>query len=379
MPTLADRYTVDVGFPVACIGLTQTNEVVLGGGGGASRSGVQNKLAAFAIDDTARTLRPTKELVLSSAEDAPTCLAMHPHEKLIACSINASDGEIAAGNNRNCRLFAYTKANIKPGKRTCVLGSTDAADYLKCIAFSASGELVVGGATDGTLSVVGVPKMRPALASIDAGGEINDVGFGARDRWLVAATDAELKVLAVKDASLVRCIDDPHTRAGERAVFRFARFGRGEDSDADMSHILYTVLNTRSRRGAYIVLWSSAEAWARVATRRVSQSPITAFALSRDGTMLAFATAALQIAICDARSLKVLVRVPDAHSFAITALSFDRDDRRLVSASADHTCQVFVLPERWPTPPETALAFITDNTQPIAIVLVLIVAIILAL
>ncbi|KAJ2659616.1 hypothetical protein IW148_004145 [Coemansia sp. RSA 1199] len=369
MPIPANRYTVNVGFPVGCIGVTHANKIVLGGGGGPSRSGVQNKLSIYSIDDSTSTLNLNAELVLSSDEDAPTCLAMHPKDKLFVCSINTSMAEIKQGKNQNCRLFSYTKTKITMGKQAKCMGSTRDVDYQKCIAMSASGKLVVGGATDGTLSVVRVPTLKPVFPFIDARDEINDVGFSNDDKWLVAATDSELRVLSTTDAELVRRIDDPRISGGERAVFRFARFGQ--------TNTLYTVLNTRARNCAYIVVWDTNK-WVRTATRRVSSSPITTFALGPHG-LLAFATASLHVVVCDAKSLRVLMRVPAAHSFAITALAFDRDGKHLVSASADQTCQVYVLPDVWPTPLQTAVAVVRGHAQVIAIVFVLVLAILLAL
>ncbi|KAJ2295696.1 hypothetical protein IWW54_007084, partial [Coemansia sp. RSA 2705] len=202
--------------------------------------------------------------------------------------------------------------------------------------------------------------------------------------WLVAATDAELRVVSTADASLVQAIDDPHLRSGERAAFRFARFGRGTGnvlaggSRVPAQQVLYTVLNSRGRAGgAYVVQWNT-EGWQRIGTRFTGHSAITTFALSPSGRLLAFATASLQIGICDAHSLKVLMRVPAAHGFAITALAFDKDDRHLVSGSADETCQVFVLPEQWPTPVDLVLEFGQQHLQAIAVLLVLLLAVILA-
>ncbi|KAJ2250572.1 hypothetical protein GGH97_000630 [Coemansia sp. RSA 475] len=368
MPNPAHRYTVNVGFPVGCIGVTHENKIVLGGGGGPGRSGVQNKLSIYSLDDSSASLNLNAELVLSSDEDAPTCLAMHPKDKTFVCSINASAAEIKQGKNQNCRMFSYTKTKITKTKQAPSVGSTSDVDYQKCIAMSESGKMVVGGATDGTLSVVHVPALRPVFPFIDARSEINDVGFSNDEKWLVAATDSELRVLSTTNAELVRRIDDPRISGGERAVFRFARFGQ--------TNTLYTVLNTRARNGAYIVVWSTE--WVRSAMRRVSSSPITTFALGPRG-LLAFATASLHVVVCDAKTLRVLLRVPAAHSFAITALAFDRDGKHLVSASADQTCQVYVLPDTWPTPLQTAVAVGRDYAQVIAIVLVLVLAVVLAL
>ncbi|PIA16740.1 WD40 repeat-like protein [Coemansia reversa NRRL 1564] len=377
-----ERTSLEVGIPISCIGVTQSNDVVFGGGGGPGRSGVQNKLAVYRIDDKNELVK-ANELVLSSDEDAPTCLAIHPKENALVCSVNASKEQIKKGENNNCRLYALDKdSSVKPGNTAMTICSSTDMDYQRCIAFSPSGKLIAGGATNGTLAVVENPSLCRAFPYVEATDEINDVDFNESSAWLVAATDAELKVLSTKDGSLVKSIEDPHTSSGARAVFRFARFGRGKGtlrtgSQVKRSSLLYTVLNTRSRKGAYIVQWDT-DKWTRTATRFAAHSPITTFALSYNGELLAFATASLQIAICDAHSLKVLMRIKDAHTFAITALAFDKENRRLISGSADESCRVFVLPDTWPTPADIAVAFAKDHIQIIAMVLALLIAIVAA-
>ncbi|KAI9473034.1 quinon protein alcohol dehydrogenase-like superfamily [Coemansia mojavensis] len=364
------RHTAKVGFPVACIGITPSNQVVLGGGGGPGRSGVQNKLAVYSIGDAG--LQQQSELVLKSDEDAPTCLAVHPKEGALVASINGTSSDIQAGSSRNLRVFALAKGRIRAGKATKTICSSDQMDYQKCIRFSSAGSMVAGGATDGTLSVVKYPSLKPVSAFVGAADEINDVDFGEQDRWLAAATDAEIKVLLVADSSTVKSIRDPRTASGERAVFRFARFGTGK------ADVLFTVLNTRSRKSCYVVQWDT-KTWARIGTRRVAHSAATTFAMSHGGDLLAVATASLQICVCDARTLKVLLRIPAAHSFAITALAFDKDDRRLVSASADETCQAIVLPEAWPTAVDRLAGYARDHSQLLAVLLAALLAVLVAL
>ncbi|KAJ2001410.1 hypothetical protein GGI04_003749 [Coemansia thaxteri] len=383
MSSRAKRLTTEVGFPISCIGVTVNNEVVLGGGGGPGRSGVKNKLAVYSIDGAELRLNRTSEAILSSSEDAPTCLAIHPKERALVCSINASKEDIQKGGNSNCRVFELAKKSIKAGsKATKTICSTSDFDYQKCIAIDPPGKLVAGGSTDGTLAVVQYPSLRQAFPFVEAAGEVNDVDFNSSGKWLAVATDKELKVISTKDGSLVQNIDEPHTASGQPAVFRFAKFGTSSKSKlksgVELKNVLYTVLNTKSRKQAYIAMWD-AKQWTRLATRPVCQSAITTFALSPSGNLLAVATASLQIAICDAHTLKVLLRIPAAHSFAITALAFDRHDEYLISGSADETCQVIKLPRIWPTTLDGVADLVMTNIQAVAVLMVLLLAILAAL
>ncbi|KAJ2898566.1 hypothetical protein IWW38_001346 [Coemansia aciculifera] len=323
------------------------------------------------------------ETILSSEEDAPTCLAVHPKEKAVVSSINSSKDAMQKGNNSNCRVFELSKKNIKAGGKTAkTICSTSDFDYQKCIAIDPLGKLIAGGSTDGTLAVVQYPSLRQAFPYVDTADEVNDVDFNSSGKWLAVATDRELKVISTKDGSPVQTIDEPHTASGQAAVFRFAKFGANNrdklKSGIELNNVLYTVLNTKSRKLAYIAMWDTKK-WTRIATRPVCQSAVTTFALSPSGRLLAVATASLQIAICDARTLKVLLRLPAAHSFAITALAFDRDDKHLISGSADETCQVFKVPETWPTALDGVVDLVMTNFQAVTVAVVLLLAILFAL
>ncbi|KAJ1725226.1 hypothetical protein LPJ53_000555 [Coemansia erecta] len=381
-----ERFTSEVGFPIGCIGVTQNNEVILGGGGGAGRSGVKNKLGVYSVDSKAKMLKPVCELVLSSDEDAPTCLAVHPKDRVLISSVNRGTGHIKKGENTNLRAFELKKKSIKEGKAAMTVCSTSDFDYQKCVVFDPSGKLVAGGSTNGTLSVLSYPQLTPAFPFIEAADEVNDVDFSSSGKWLAVATDDELKVVSTKNGSLVQTIDNPHTTSGTQAVFRFARFGHSKgvlsglnrQDVVDIKNVLYTVMNTRTRKQAYIAIWDT-QTWARLTTRPVCNSAITTFTMSRDGRLLAFATASLSIVVCDAHSLRVLLRIPAAHSFAITALAFDRDARYLVSGSADESCHVTVLPDRWPTALDAVAEIIMNNLQTVIVILVIVFAILTAL
>lgn len=66
--------------------------------------------------------------------------------------------------------------------------------------------------------------------------------------------------------------------------------------------------------------------------------------MSPDGAILAFASADLSITLLDAETLKVLIKVKEAHSFSITSIAISPDRRILASASADNTCCIVSLP-----------------------------------
>lgn len=105
--------------------------------------------------------------------------------------------------------------------------------------------------------------------------------------------------------------------------------------------------------------------------RELGKKPISAFQVSSDGGVLAYASADFSIGLLEARTLavsfnilfqnalelRVLIKPPSlphmtqpllkilhAHSFAITALAFNPSGSLLASAGADNTIRLIVIP-----------------------------------
>ncbi|RUP49806.1 hypothetical protein BC936DRAFT_141387 [Jimgerdemannia flammicorona] len=117
-------------------------------------------------------------------------------------------------------------------------------------------------------------------------------------------------------------------------------FGAGKTSD-----FLFTVVNPTSRTHGFISKWR-VDTLQRVRNEGVSKKPITAFTISSEGHLLAYASSDLVIGIADADNLRPLFQIKNAHGFSITCLAFNRDDRILVSGSVDSRCRVVDLPAK---------------------------------
>lgn len=121
------------------------------------------------------------------------------------------------------------------------------------------------------------------------------------------------------------------------------RYGRGFTKDFG-----FAVVNGITKPGAYIVKYD-AYSLEQIKVVKVSSKPITAFTISHDGAVLAFACADLSITLLDAQSLRTLTKIKDAHSFSITCIAVSPDRRLLASASADNTCRIVSLPLQFGT------------------------------
>lgn len=110
-------------FPIYSCAFVAPQDVVLGGGGGQSRSGIKNKLVSTCIVrnvvsgsnstfrqrlyhvESDKVINLLDELELEKGEDAPMSMAAHLGDSRLVCGINSSEEYLLHGENQNCRLF----------------------------------------------------------------------------------------------------------------------------------------------------------------------------------------------------------------------------------------------------------------------------------
>ncbi|CAG8528893.1 3303_t:CDS:10 [Paraglomus occultum] len=336
----AEHFTAGTEFPVYCTAFSPAGELLVGGGGGPSRSGVQNKLALYKVDPTAKKIEQLTEYKLEKGEDAPMSMAIHPEDNVVVCGINGKEESIAAGENFSCRIFNYSNEKIDLVDKKQASSSKKSYDYLKVIRFSRDGKLLALGGTDSKLTVYKYPSLAPAFPPINYNKEeIYDLDFSSDGKQITALSEKNLGVWATEDGKLVQTIERPVFQKTVDAQFRACRYGQGE-----YAGFLYVVVNPSSRRRAYIVKWDVGT-WNKVASKAVASKPITTFAISDDGKYLAYGSSDLSVGICDSRTLRVLLRLPDVHSFPPTTIAFDHSSSILASGSPDNSVHLVMIPK----------------------------------
>ncbi|KHJ36386.1 putative guanine nucleotide exchange factor-like protein [Erysiphe necator] len=102
-PIVAAKATVSIPLYTCDFDPLEPSRLVIGGGGGASRTGVGNKIIIYDASQP-RDLKIVAELELSKNEDNPTSLAVGKNH-LIYAGINSSPKEIEKGRNRHFRVY----------------------------------------------------------------------------------------------------------------------------------------------------------------------------------------------------------------------------------------------------------------------------------
>ncbi|GAA5978625.1 hypothetical protein JCM11641_002793 [Rhodosporidiobolus odoratus] len=190
------HFPFQLSFPVYSIQWLDDTRLILAGGGGASRSGVHNRLSLYRLDVQHRSLTLLCTYPLSADEDAPMTIALTPNPSLstptgngdneqpvapsswtLVAGINSSENELKQGKNDNLRVFEVSrKLDEEEGEgkgwliedrgRVGTMRTTDADEYQKVTVFSpsassstsSSSPLLAIGSTNSQLSLLSSPS-----------------------------------------------------------------------------------------------------------------------------------------------------------------------------------------------------------------------------
>ncbi|KIR30045.1 prolactin regulatory element-binding protein [Cryptococcus deuterogattii 99/473] len=393
-------------FPVYCLDWADDAKLVLGGGGGATRSGIQNKLKLCKVSKDGRDLSYLTELALSNDEDAPMTMAIDKETKSIVTGINASSSAVQAGNNDHCRVYSFSDNGIElvRGRRTIEADWSDDYPYQvgpskilaavnhterriqKFTVLSPSYKLLAVGSTDDRVSILHFPSLEPAVPAFSTDSELVDLDWGGPEgEWLTVATTRALLLYQHSSggtALTLRQTIYPPSFDIVPATFRSARFSRNPSTSLNIHAVLNSTKS--AKRGAGRKAWvctfgvvagpsqaklteeekATAKSeeekgkemetasdpqedvgkWDVLIKREVAGKPVTVFDVSSDGRLLSYGCSDLSIGILDSKTLAPLLKILHAHSFPPTALKFNPSASLLVSASADNTVRAIVVP-----------------------------------
>ncbi|KAJ3073593.1 hypothetical protein HDU98_001188 [Podochytrium sp. JEL0797] len=334
-----NKVSTTIGFPVFALGFAPKKpRLFVGGGGGASKSGVKNTLAMYVVNERSLTLELAAKHEFASDEDSVQSLAVHPKEKTIVAGTNMSQEQINNGNNQNCRIFTLKDDNLLYQTAVSTVDGTKDS-FQKVARFSPDGKYLLTGGTDGKLSVWSWPECNNVIPPLDMEGEISDANFDSASSKFVAVSSKKCFVVSLAKGKTVWSIDKPVvSQSSDAAEFRAARFGSGSSEG-----YLFMAVNAKSRKQAYMCKWKT-DKWTMERSKLVAGRPITAFTISNEGDQLAFGAADSSVNILSASGLQSLLKIPNAHNFPITSLCFSPTGFTLVSGSADGTCNVIAVP-----------------------------------
>jgi len=337
-------------FPVFSLAFLQGephDRLVVGGGGGSTKSGIKNRLAVYKISSQDTKLQ--LEWHAEPGADAPMSLAAHPKLAEIVAGINCAESGQDPVSNGNLRRFKIKDIAIDQEGEVNATGSADMREYPRSCAFAPDGHFVICGSTNGNVDLFSYPDLQPQRWFEEwIKEEVYDVDMNAQFVLVVGSARScvwaisQLSSAATASRLPLQTIEKPEVQDVETCTFRAGRFGRQSTAGS-----MYTVVNTVGKRPArlrksFLSVWNT-ETWQLSKSRPIAKKAVTAFDMAADGSLIAYASADLQTGILDAQTLQLLFTIPQSHSFPATCVKFDPRSTLVVTGSADSSLQITEL------------------------------------
>ncbi|EFP88634.2 hypothetical protein PGT21_036494 [Puccinia graminis f. sp. tritici] len=371
---MTHHYSIEFGTPIYCCAFIDSRKIILGAGGGTTKSGITNKLTIIQLDPPNKSSNVTTEFNLEKGEDVPMSMEFDRSNKQLICGINAPLLSSSPEKNLHLRTFSLEKnqqLKSKTAQRVLTYESEDNYQRITCLSDQAPKLLAVGG-TNNQLDLLNYPSLRPAFNTIwctekeDQKSQLLAVDFHPDGSQFLVGSSRHVKLFSTKrklskkgskkifPPDLIRQFEPPSTSANQNTSFRNVMYGRGINSKT-----VYTIVNHLPNKGDYgrksnsiwprsdqrkavLISWNLDDGQQR-RSKMISNKPVTSFDISSSGKLLAFSSSDLSIGILDASSLRSLLSILHAHEFPVTSIKFSPDEERVVSCSADMTIRVIEL------------------------------------
>ena len=228
------------------------DRLLVGGGGGAARSGVGNKVSVLDVSH-ADALQVVSEIELSRDEDSVNTLAVGPRRKnaiAFYTGINSVEDDLKKGKNEHFRVFAAdlpSKAEATPKitelSRSALFSTKDTEAYQRLLRisgpFGAAATGTIGRSKDAQIAIFDLaaptssnpaPKLRGEVELVKEAMDMDMMQISDDEHQLIYCDDYDIYTLIITKKS----ISGPHlvftvphdvaTGAKDRPSFRCIRF-----------------------------------------------------------------------------------------------------------------------------------------------------------
>ena len=354
-------------FPIYALSYhAPTGMLILGGGGGPSRSGIPNGFLVLRVIESGKggrwfnleevgELRTGDEAVMSLSlyDDKTDCLLVAGVND--RCWLLEFEGVENSSPNANSRVSSIIKAlnNGQSPKstatsaplnllRTIQSDSSPSDDgYLRVTRFTAAGRSFLAAGSDGSVREWAVPEMR-LLSKIETDSEILDTDKS--DKFTALVTSSGTIQLKPKDSETI------HLKPADGFSYKLVRFHK---------NFLLAVENfkpspggaKKSKKSPRLVIFNLDQAQQLVKPFKCQSLPIskncTCFlpSLNSDHLAFGFADGSLLLLSLSNPSMAFLSK-REAHPFPITGLAVDPVKSLLISSSADGQILITQIPSK---------------------------------
>lgn len=275
-------------------------------------------------------------------ENAPYRMKMHPSGKSLVVSmavggikvvkIDISEGEALP-------ILSWPLPAVRAAAEKCSF-----VGVVKCMSFSADGTGLALGTEDGKVHVLSWPSLKKQGefdVSKNRNKGVRNVDFsGAHNDGILIAVDESggCSLWNVEDLKHMCDLAKPNSLP-KMSLFRVV------STVDDKGIVLYGAASAKGL--GYILRWRQCADGSihldGMSKRPVSPSPISGFAMSHNGLILAAVTPDAEQCLISSSSLRRIRLVKGAHLTFATAVAFTPDDSAIISVSADASATLTVI------------------------------------
>ncbi|KAL3281834.1 hypothetical protein HHI36_005034 [Cryptolaemus montrouzieri] len=347
-----DDILARVNFPLYTVQMLTNRHVIVGGGGGSSKTGVANGFEIFEISHNGKnflaeevTRHETGPIVVmnfstyKNAKRTYIVAGQENHCQLynVDSVITTEDSieNIGSENNQNDLRERKPKAKLKTDnnknskKLKFIIKPSDSvqSDFngleplLRVIRVHPSGQLLVTGGTDCQVRVWKFPSLQPAAVLKGHSKEIDDMDFSTFNNLLVTVAKDGLCIiwdcLKAKEISKLKW-SQPE---GSKYLYKRCRFGVIEGEKACAVYTLANPTGLAKKQKSYLQKWLP-ESGELLRMSNFDES-LSALAVRNDGRFVAVGSMfSGSVSIHASFSLQKVLNIPGAHSMFVTGLEF---------------------------------------------------------
>nr|CAH7738683.1 unnamed protein product [Callosobruchus chinensis] len=340
-----------VNFPLYTVQLLTPRHVIVGGGGGTSKTGVANGFEIFELSHNGRkflaeevtrhetggnvvmncsTFSDNRHTYLVAGQESH-CQLYNVNSVLVKEQKVVENGLNSDLRQRKPKAKEKTDANENVQKKLkFVVTPSDSVQtdfqqpepLCRVVRMHHNGKLLATGGTDGKIKLWKFPGLEPLVTLKAHEKEIDDIDFSKYDNYLCTIAKDGLAIIwdAVKGKQLRKLTwQQPN---GSKYLYKRCRFGVIEG--ANQKCAVYTLANPTGlakRQKAYLQQWLPEDGL----LKKVAEfdESVSALAVRDDGRFLAVGTMfSGSVSIYAAFSLQRILNVPGAHSMFVTGLEF---------------------------------------------------------
>ncbi|KAK4157912.1 hypothetical protein C8A00DRAFT_29140 [Chaetomidium leptoderma] len=207
------------------------NRLIVGGGGGAAKSGVGNKISVLDASHQG-SLQIASEIDLSRDEDSVNTLAVGARKKnsiLLYSGINSAEEDLKNGKNEHFRVFAAdlpSKAKADPKiaelSRSALFSTTDAEAYQRLLRISgqvgAAATGTIGRPKDAQIAIFDIPAVTSTNPAPKLRGKL-ELAKEAMDMDVMQISDDEHQLVYCDDYDIYTLIIGKTATRGPHCIF----------------------------------------------------------------------------------------------------------------------------------------------------------------